>query len=753
MIDPPALPDLDALADAIALRLLRGRPQPGEPMPQLPPFPGWPPGRVEPDLTLRTRLVIDGLELTQVTQHFRSPHGEDNSVPLVALKPMLVRAYPAVRRASIGSDTLSGQRVTGELVLVQGGREVWRTGPTRADGARIGVAEHIWRDLWDEEVSAFVGAGSIGGVGAAAAMEPLLRNPPLNFRVPAWVLRRGRMTAAVRVWTASGFSAQCSEDFTLIDVRAPKVAIVAVDWVDAMGAVNAPSDADMLGTLALAQRMLPFPYFETTILGTRERRSGAFAMLAASGACNTSWNSLLTSLALTRILSALFQLGDIVFAFVPTAAIPPGGGTINSGCGSGDNGVGACFVGLEETFAHEIGHIYSREHVAVPGDPDNDTGYPKYGGDTRSIGEVGFDLGQSPPTVYTPQNSDDIMSYGDNLWISPYTYRALIDARFDHQSAAADPRRVRPLLVLALRVARRARGGRSVELRSAHRIAAAGTLGRRAARTPSLIAIDFVDRDERIVATHHCHPLRTHAGGGCGCGPAGPIEREPVLEFAEAIDWPADDAVARLVVHDGGEHPLAEFVVGEPPTVALRGPRRVDAGLEVTIHARSADSSGLRSALLLFSDDDGATWTAAALDPPLDQPFVVDPQRLPGGGPACRLRAVVTIGLQAGQADSDRFELPPATRRLFLRLRAAPCAPHAVHLSALVDTRGLGGVAPHDVAWHSDRDGEIGRGLDLSAHLSEGRHVISATIPDGRGGTLAERGIIIVGGRPRSELR
>ena len=123
------------------------------------------------------------------------------------------------------------------------------------------------------------------------------------------------------------------------------------------------------------------------------------------------------------------------------------------------------------------------------------------------------------------------------------------------------------------------------------------------------------------------------------------------------------------------------------------------------------------------------------------------------GGASCRFRAVVTIGLRAGQRDSEPFDLPAVPRGLHLRLNAQDCAPHSVLLSACIDTRGLGGVAAQDVVWASDRDGDLGRGHQLSARLSEGQHVITATIPDGLGGTLAERGIIIVGGRPRRELR
>lgn len=295
--------------------------------------------------------------------------------------------------------------------------------------------------------------------------------------------------------------------------------------------------------------------------------------------------------------------------------------------------------------------------------------------------------------------------------ISPYTYRALIDARFNHQSAPADPRRVRGLLIVAFRVSRLARGGKSVELKAVHRVDAAGSVGTRSQRVQSPVSIDFIDANERIVASHHCFASRPHAGGDCCCD--GPVSsgREPWLDFVEAIDWPADQAITRLQFNDGSEQPIAEVAVeSEPPSVELEGPHRVEAGWQLVIRAWPNDVTA-RSALLLFSNDDGQTWTPAQLD------------------------------------------LPAVPRGLHLRLHPQDCAPHSVQLSALIDTRGLGGVAAQDVVWASDRDGDLGRGYQLSVRLSECQHVITATIPDGLGRTLAERGIIIVGGRPRGELR
>jgi hypothetical protein len=66
-------------------------------------------------------------------------------------------------------------------------------------------------------------------------------------------------------------------------------------------------------------------------------------------------------------------------------------------------------------------------------------------------------------------------------------------------------------------------------------------------------------------------------------------------------------------------------------------------------------------------------------------------------------------------------------------------------LSALIDTRGRGAVAQHEIRWSSSLQGEIGAGYDLIAELVEGEHLLTVTIPDGIGGILTEHAIIIVG--------
>jgi hypothetical protein len=143
------------------------------------------------------------------------------------------------------------------------------------------------------------------------------------------------------------------------------------------------------------------------------------------------------------------------------------------------------------------------------------------------------------------------------------------------------------------------------------------------------------------------------------------------------------------------------------------------------------------------------TWQPVAFDPPNGE-VVIGADRLPGG-PRCVFRAIGTAELQSATADTAPFDMPRTPRRLYLDVPSdgCPIAPGPVALSAMVDTRGLGAVAPPDIRWSSNLDGELGFGYALTPDLSDGRHELTATAPDGLGGMLAERAIIIVSGRPR----
>lgn len=750
MQNPNDLPGLDDLVDAIAARLA-GRFQ-FRPTGEAPP--GLPPGFVPlpqlddsfRDVRIGGSIGIDSIELTQSIQHHGTAYGTDNSVQLVAYKTMVARVYPFVKRSTLGTDSLTGQRVTGELTLSIGNRVIYQTGPTRSDGARLGPTSQLDRGSWDREQT-LLGGGSRGLDG------PIALNCPLNFLVPAYYCKSGRVHLTIRLWPVtegptSSRSATSTRYVEFLNVQAPKICLVRVNWVDGNGNVTRPSDEAMLDTLRTATRMLPFPYFQTTILTSEITSNLPFAMVATAGACNPSWNSLLIDLNLIRIFTTLFQLGDIVFGMVPQAAIPAGSTQINSGCG-GSSGGG--FIGLESTFAHEIGHLYGRKHVAVNGDPDNDANYPNYGGSRRLIGEVGIDTGTTPPTLFEPSNTDDLMSYpltGNNQWISPYTYQNILDARDTHQSEPVDPKRLRPLLILDFRVFRAVQGQSRVEIRKTIRVDAPGrtTPLREGATSP--LSLDLIDHSGRILATHHCTWASAH-GNNCGCGCGGvrvPLDREPWLDFQEVIELPAE-GLASIDFHRG-EGAFHTIVVGnEPPSVLVEGPENREGRL--VLRVRTEHPREQVSVVVLFSADNGTTWQPVAFDPPRNR-VVIESDTL-SGGERCLFRVIGTAELQSTTVDTEVFELSLTPRRMFLDIPADGCRidPGPVALSAMVETRGLGAIAPTDIRWTSNLDGDLGYGYALTPDLRPGHHELTVTAPNGLGGMLTERAIIIVSGRPR----
>lgn len=122
---------------------------------------------------------------------------------------------------------------------------------------------------------------------------------------------------------------------------------------------------------------------------------------------------------------------------------------------------------------------------------------------------------------------------------------------------------------------------------------------------------------------------------------------------------------------------------------------------------------------------------------------VVLQTRYLGGGERCRFRAIATAELQSREVDSENFTLPRRRRGFFVQVTQT-CTKTVVQFSAVFDSGGLGGVSPEKVLWHSDLDGELGKGTEFQRVLSPGRHEITAQAPDGLGGTLTERSIIVV---------
>ena len=598
------------------------------------------------------------------------------------------------------------------------------TTSTKPGGTRIGTRDELNEVAWDDEL---VLPGAFPG-------ELVVMNCPVNFRIPAYYCRAGQYRVVVVLRPVGAASAISGGHYTwrgdasFHDVRAPRMLAIPVDWTDATGTVRSPTDASMLSSIAGSAKWLPFPYFSSVISALRLSSSLTFGVAASNGGCNPAFLDLDTKVGVLQIFAALAGGGDVV-GFVPTAALPAPGTPYNSGCGITAIGT---FVNDPQTLAHEIGHRHTCEHVA-PAPGPVDPKYPKYPGPTGSIGYVGIDTTTSPPTMYSPVNTFDLMTYArGRIWISPYSYQRIFANRFSHQSERADPRVVRRQ-VLVTRV-RLLRDG-SVDPAQFVRLETSLTaLPELPGRSP--LSVDVLDREGRVLSTQH---LRHLVPQGCGCGPADgvPDDRLPWRDLTGVVEV-TDDA-ARLSFHAGGE-PLLVIDAGEPPSLELAGPQRHDGTVRLGISATHPRETP--AVVVFYSGDDGESWTPVAHDP--GDVVELDKEHLPSRGTG-RFRVVATAELVATTVESEPFDLAPAPIRAHLVLPDSTCGSESV-LSVLLDLRGHDAPLPTEVAWRSDLDGDLGRGFAVPVALSDGRHEVVVSVPDGLGGVLEQRGIIVIGG-------
>jgi hypothetical protein len=134
----------------------------------------------------------------------------------------------------------------------------------------------------------------------------------------------------------------------------------------------------------------------------------------------TSWNAMLREIGALRTLE-----GSTQYYY----------GVLNQRAANGIVGIAVLggFTGLgisgpdnfaQETFTHEFGHSFNRQHAPSPtcGAPANiDPNFPRPDG---TIGVFGFDVGRS--RVFGT-GTFDLMGYCDDTWTSIYTYLGVLD--------------------------------------------------------------------------------------------------------------------------------------------------------------------------------------------------------------------------------------------------------------------------------------------------------------------------------------
>lgn len=372
-------------------------------------------------VSAQLRAAIDGMEITQAIQHYKShkhlrdgsDYGADNSIPLIAGKTTYVRTY--VRR-------LSGRAtpVVGTLVVERRSAAGWTAIATIEAANRVTPAAQP---------------------NYLATRESAART--LNFVVPGTHMQGTlRFTASVRTQGTSAVLAQSEATADASLQRTLRLAAVTVGYRGPSGGTvitAPPPGADVVRTVA-SHAVASFPVSDAAefrVVGTiTQTEPLIFAPSTADTpsaerllACPRTWSRLMKRVREIRRADGP-RPGWLYYGLLANE-IPYAGNT--TGCGGG--GVGTGKVERPETMSHELGHAAAQPHI--PGINNRCTGdgavssYPHYEKQPRgsyrrgSIGEFGID--SRTGMVLTPRRNSDIMQYCRDRWTSPWMYLRLMD--------------------------------------------------------------------------------------------------------------------------------------------------------------------------------------------------------------------------------------------------------------------------------------------------------------------------------------
>jgi hypothetical protein len=675
-------------------------------------------------------LRILGVEQTQAIQYFGSTFpvcvgGQpcaDNTIPLVAGKPTVVRVYFegaaqdvvvtgfGVRLNPDGSPSSTTFPGKADLVNVP-------SPPSRENelhSLNIEIPPTQSRGQWKLMLSIFEKASA--GVAQVAS-----RQVDLGFVERALVpirLVRLRYT-------------RTSPGAPMIDIPAPTVADF---WSMAEGFVQHiwPSPLPVFCIVRDSVEAFDGDY------GGQNPNTDTPVSRGSTG----SISQIIANLRVAEGLSA-----DVVYC----GFYPAGPGINEPGLPSGGFGGGGTFVApsvIPGLMAHELGHALGSMHTF------DDPNYPHYGSlPAGTIGEVGFDALQPPavepgniPPGTVPQRTHlDIMNYGAPRWISPYTYSNLFQAVGAPKTN--DPCRPIPRLEVMFfpDIHKQFICDYVVGLPDDDFLAKIcgprlkvgfPPFPRREGR-PKPVRLTVLDGrgDMLFTDTFEATPLFEDVAdlaslSGSDAGPR---------RYQFAISVPDLDGATRLIVEYEGK--LIEDVALSAEPVALTAEVHVLDGSVpmVRVEWSLPTETAYTPVFVRASSDDGLSWTAFNVPSGATQ-LDFDPASLPPGD-GCLVEVLAGAQLQTTSWRSER--LPVSTGRdelLVLQPRDAISMAHGEEIAlSAVSTYGSG---YRECIWSSDRDGDLGTGGYQVVRLSPGRHRL--TVRRGPCGERVPGGVVEV---------
>lgn len=642
-------------------------------------------------------ISIFGVEHTQAVQFWNVPEGQgsgfapNNTIPLVAQKPTVLRAYVAPmtesRRppASIaGVLHISGPAVTIDLSSLNG--------PIPAK-----PISEVQRTVLGDTLNFRIPANwCVGAVSCDLQLsDPARSDPPLHYQ---FTLR--------------------FEDVPVLPLHGVLIHYTGLDFF------NNPVDATPtpLDVLVVADSVLrTYPISGFFFDGCE------ILQWSAQTSVTQNFVDLYNAIANLRALSGT---DDIYWGILPNAA------NCGAVCGLGGNGTALFFqpvLGTPSSGAwHETGHALGRAHAPCGNPPGPDPNYPTYNSFPQgSIGEVGID-GQTL-AIHDPRLESDFMSYCGPVWVSPYTYMGLkhsVQSSFTSRvvegggsGASVWATEKAEFYHLALRVHRQ-EGGHRAEIRSAIRFTRRPPRGIESGR--SNLTLEVYGENDTLIGVHTCEDVTSHI-----------LPDHPFIDYL--VDFPASIHLKLIRLVRAGRVLLEREVGREQPIVRITEVKRVEGQHGNLLRVRwsgEAPSNAeppLRYAVRYSSD--GICWRPLAVDLTASE-HVANLDLLPGGE-QCRVQVLASAGLRTAIAQTEYITVPQKPRKAYI-VYPQECSEaqfgDAVLLGGAAFSPDWGAAAPDETTWHSDVAGPLGAGNQiLVLNLPVGSHRIAMRAPDGHG--------------------
>lgn len=383
---------------------------------------------------------------------------------------------------------------------------------------------------------------------------------------------------------------------------------------------------------------------------------------------------------------------------------------------------------------HELGHAYGRPHAGCCGAPNGAT-YPYPMCQIGDDEQAGFDSGG--PKVFS-SHARDVMSYCSGIWMSDFTFEAILDQLIAEDGEPLPPLNLYNNLAIVSGNANLSLG--RADLTAVHQLPPMRT---RLAASSGDWELKFLDASGATIASHAFtpgeveddHDLVPPSIGADGAA------RHRIALFAETVELPVGP-IARLGLYHLGIELDSRSVSANPPSVTILSPNGGTISRTPTIEWSAGDpDNDPLSFTLLYSSDAGDSWQMLATD--LDESsLAVDLNGLPGGD-SVLFRVVASDGFHNTSDDSNGWLSVANGLPQVVISDPEDGTAIATGQTAMLDGSALdpedGELDGESLVWVSDRQGVLGTGshVELGAELVPGTHLITLTATDTEGESAA----------------